>query len=267
MTATFSGDMNRDAAAPSSDARWQLLQRVLTSPVFNKAPRMCALLSFLMNRKLSGMEASITEYVIGIEVFGRDANDYCTAIDPVVRVQMGRLRDRLAQYYAGDAAPHLQIVFPAGSYVPELIEREATPQTPNLTMKMGSVRLLTSGPEATQFALGLEEELSLQIFRRYPGAPGGSAALRLEVGLRIEQAHARASIKLIDAGSEHPAWLHQCDVHGALGMDLQETLAKEICNDLQRFIVSAPIDPNPCQRDLSPFAPLLAYVGRRMLPS
>lgn len=71
-----------------------------------------------MHRKLSGMEATINEYALGIEVFRRDARDYDTATDPVVRVQMGRLRERLAQHYATDShCGRLQIVIPPGTYI------------------------------------------------------------------------------------------------------------------------------------------------------
>ena len=103
------------------DARWQLLQRVLASPFFIKAPRMSALLSFLVTRTLDGLAATLNEFTIGAEVFRRVARDFDTTIDPVVRVQMGRLRERLARY---DAMPgscgQARIVIPPGSYVPVL---------------------------------------------------------------------------------------------------------------------------------------------------
>jgi hypothetical protein len=43
------------------DQRWQAVQRLLSSALFVKVPRMCAMLSFLMMRKFSGMDALISE--------------------------------------------------------------------------------------------------------------------------------------------------------------------------------------------------------------
>ena len=57
---------------------------------------------------------------IGLEVFGRRAESYDPAIDPIVRVQMGRLRGKLRAYYAAGegASDRLRIDIPIGSYVP-----------------------------------------------------------------------------------------------------------------------------------------------------
>src|SRR5215217_2014306 len=145
MNALLSAASNIAATSMEHDERWQAVQLVLGSPAFVKAPRMRAMLSFLMIRKLSGMEASINEYAVGIEVFRRDARDYDTTTDPVVRVQMGRLRDRLAQYYAttGDCAG-LQITIPPGTYVPELIPCAIKqPDQPN-KLRLAPLRLITS---------------------------------------------------------------------------------------------------------------------------
>ena len=239
MNALLSAASNSAATSMENDERWQAVQRVLGSPVFVKAPRMRAMLSFLMIRKLSGMEASISEYAVGIEVFRRDARDYDTTTDPVVRVQMGRLRDRLAQYYAtaGDCIG-LQIAIPAGTYVPELIPCEIKQPDRSNRLRLAPLRLITSESGSGEFISGLEEELAVQLFQRFGNGHDSklSQEHRLEVSVRLEQRRARASIRLTEASTGEVVCMQQCDCHGDVGIALQEELALEISEVLTDFI-------------------------------
>lgn len=236
-----------DIASPHSahsmdgDARWQAVQRVLASPLFAKAPRMRAMLSFLMMRKLSGMEASISEYAIGIEVFKRDVRTYDTITDPVVRVQMGRLRDRLMQYYAmpGRASPW-QILIPQGTYVPVL--KGVTSGRPARLKSVGVTPLGSQMQESGQsdFVSGLQDELGLRLFQWFGSGGAGEAPhpYRLEVSVRTEPGRARATIRLIDVNTAQIAWIQHCDRHGPLGIALQEKLALAICAELQAYMLA-----------------------------
>jgi len=233
------------------DARWQLLQRVLASPFFIKAPRMSALLSFLVTRTLDGLAATLNEFTIGVEVFRRAARDFDTTIDPVVRVQMGRLRERLARYDAmPGSCPQARIVIPPGSYVPVLTALDSAPVSVPAARprSIGLAPLRTLSPAANaEFVAGLEEELALQLFRRFGAAPVQDRLLQdsLEVSVRVDRGHVRASVRLSEAGSGRLAWLQQCDVHGELGIRLQEALALAICDDLQRHVGAAASAPAP----------------------
>ncbi len=229
---------NFAANAMESDERWQAAQQVLASPAFLKAPRMRAILSFLMLRKLSGMEESISEYAIGIEVFRRDARDYDTTIDPVVRVQMGRLRDRLAQYYAtAGSASGLQITIPVGTYVPVVAPVLTARPMSTRTIELAPLRSLTPSSAADSFISGLEDELALRLFQRFGGEAGSVPDhYRIEVSVRTEHRHARATVRLIRACTGQIDSMLQCDGYGDMGMDLQEELAMAICNDLQKHL-------------------------------
>jgi hypothetical protein len=151
---------------------------------------MRALLSFLMIRKLSGMDDSISEYAIGIEVFRRDARDYDTTIDPVVRVQIGRLRERLAQYYAlyaPAAGEHVKI--PAGSYVPVFVNVERNSLATPVTMRLAPPCVPAPGDSAGECLSGPDEELALQLFRRFGSghAGDGPGDYRIEISIRLEK--------------------------------------------------------------------------------
>jgi len=69
------------------------LNKVVQSNVFGRSKRHADLLRFLAERG-----EAVKETVVGCDFFGR-APDYDPKADPVVRVEMRRLRERLAEYY------------------------------------------------------------------------------------------------------------------------------------------------------------------------
>jgi len=98
------------------------LDHVLASKVFLSAQRSQSFLRYVVERSLSG--APPKEYEIAADVFGRGA-DYDPAIDAMVRVEAGRLRHRLREYYdlTGAADPIL-IEIPKGGYTATFMLRE-----------------------------------------------------------------------------------------------------------------------------------------------
>jgi len=235
----------------------QALQQLLGSTLFARAPRSCDLLSFLVQKKLDGKEHEITEQAIGLAVFRRDARSYDTTLDPVVRVQMGRLRARLMVYRATQAAPAIQLTIPLGSYVPVFTESalEATP-TPTLQrpLQLAPLRNLACAEDTRAFVAGVDEELGSKLFHTFGslvqlpqhalgwGAGGPEARHRLEGSIRVEHHHVRASMRLVDTRAGDIAWLSQIDCSGELGMRLQEELAGVICGQLQCYLATVTAD-------------------------
>ena len=104
--------------ANSVDMERAELQSVLESELFQRAPTLAHLLSYLCEKSFAGESAQIKEYSVGIDVFHRGP-DFDQDSDSIVRVQANRLRKRLAEYYAGPGAAHsLKITIPIGQYVP-----------------------------------------------------------------------------------------------------------------------------------------------------
>ena len=94
------------------------LDRVLASDAFRAAPQLSAFLSFVVERTVEGRAAELKGYTIAVEALGRPA-DFNPQIDPIVRVEAGRLRRALTQYYANEGqADPLQLSMPVGGYVP-----------------------------------------------------------------------------------------------------------------------------------------------------
>jgi serine/threonine-protein kinase len=81
-----------------------------------------------VEQSLEDRPEALKESVIATEVFDR-APDYDPQIDSVVRVEVGRLRARLAEYYdkTGADAP-LRIEIPRGAYRPVFLFRETSPK-------------------------------------------------------------------------------------------------------------------------------------------
>jgi hypothetical protein len=77
--------------SPSADDVRCQLDRVLASAVFANAGRMSRFLKFVVDKSLAGEGDRLKEYVIGVEVFDRDAR-YVPRLDWFVRVDGARLR-------------------------------------------------------------------------------------------------------------------------------------------------------------------------------
>ena len=100
---------------PESDAKAEL-ERVLASKGFASAGRLSRLLRYVVDKTLAGEADQLKEYAVGIEVFDRD-NTYDPRLDSIVRVEAGRLRSRLDEYYNGEGAgAPLRITLPRGGY-------------------------------------------------------------------------------------------------------------------------------------------------------
>jgi TolB-like protein len=100
---------------PDADIRAEL-DRILASKGFVSAGRVSRLLRHVVDKTLAGESDQLKEYSVGIEVFERDAA-YDPRLDSIVRVEAGRLRSKLDEYYNGDGAvSDIRITLPRGGY-------------------------------------------------------------------------------------------------------------------------------------------------------
>ena len=92
------------------------VEKLLSSHALHGSESLCKLLRYLADHALEHPGASPKEYQIATEVFGRP-NDFDPHLDSTVRVQAGRLRAKLAEYYASEGADDAILVdFPRGTY-------------------------------------------------------------------------------------------------------------------------------------------------------
>jgi len=93
------------------------IERLVSSHTLHGSESLCKLLRYLAKHALDQPGVSLKEYQIATEVFGRQ-NDFDPQVDSAVRVQAGRLRSKLAEYYASEGAEDQIIVeLPKGMYV------------------------------------------------------------------------------------------------------------------------------------------------------
>src|SRR5215467_2527482 len=74
------------------------LERILHSDAFRNSEVLRRLLRFLGEKSISGEGDQLKEYAIGIDALGKPPS-YDPRQDAVVRIQVGRLRQKLAEYY------------------------------------------------------------------------------------------------------------------------------------------------------------------------
>jgi hypothetical protein len=94
------------------------VHRICASRQFASAGKLARFLEYVVEATLQDAGTPAKEYSIGVGVYGRPA-DYDPRVDSIVRVEAGKLRSRLAQYYdeSGRDSP-VRISVPKGGYVP-----------------------------------------------------------------------------------------------------------------------------------------------------
>jgi TolB-like protein/Tfp pilus assembly protein PilF len=110
--------MVNNGTRPATPEIEEELDRILSSKVFASAQRSQAFLRYVVERSLKDAAGPLKEFSIAMDVFAR-GDDYDPSIDATVRVEAGRLRNRLREYYdvegSGDA---VSIDVPKGGYCP-----------------------------------------------------------------------------------------------------------------------------------------------------
>ncbi len=102
---------------PTSEKLAQL-EKVLKARLLQGAEGLKAFLGFIGERAINHPEGQLKEYVIATEVFRR-RSDYDPRVDSVVRVQAGRLRAKLLEYYATEGKDDPVLIdLPKGQYRP-----------------------------------------------------------------------------------------------------------------------------------------------------
>jgi hypothetical protein len=116
--------------APSARAAYSAeLKHILASESFRNAEGLKRLLEFLGQEAL-GQDRDLKEYTVGVEGLGKPAS-YDPRVDSSVRVQAGKLRLKLDEYYRTEGANDpVFIHLPKGRFRLEFHPRSQTPRPP-----------------------------------------------------------------------------------------------------------------------------------------
>src|ERR1700692_4763682 len=113
-------------AGTEREGKLHQVERRIASEVLHGSESLCKLLRYLAEQSIEHPGAGIKEYQIATEVFKRPS-DFDPRMDSTVRVQTGRLRSKLAEYYAHAGTDDQWIIeIPKGSYLLTFHLRPAT---------------------------------------------------------------------------------------------------------------------------------------------
>lgn len=146
------------------------LERVIASNTFRRSLRHRQFLAHVVRAGLAGRHDQLKEVIIGLEVFGRALPTYDPRRDPIVRVEAGRIRDKLARFYDSEgAAESFQIVIPIGSYLPQFSRRRFVPRSSQtIALAVLPFTNLAGDLDDASFAFGLADQL-IDTLGRTPG--------------------------------------------------------------------------------------------------
>ena len=253
-------DLSEVVSGAASHAQ---VERILASRHFVKADRLKRFLRFVTKETLKGLAIGIKETVIGVEVFDRRLEIYDPRIDPIVRIQAGRVRAKLADYYAQEGASDSVLVeLPRGQYVPRFSVRSVVPAQLGMPVygeptawQSNTIAVLPfvnmSADRANEyFSDGLTEELthalarlpSLRItarrsaFRfkerdrdvREVGRLLGAGKI-VEGSVRKADDRLRVAVQLVNVADGYQLWSEKYDRTIGDVFALQEEIAAEIC--------------------------------------
>jgi adenylate cyclase len=250
---------------PTPDAVRAQIMRILDSQAFKCSDKQRKFLSFVVDQTLKGRASQIKGYTIAVSVYGR-SDEFDPQVDPIVRVEAGRLRRALDRYYitAGSDDPIL-IAIPKGAYVPTFRVRAETDPVSGSdrrqnerrsTLAMPTIAVmplinLTGDPTQDYFVDGLTEELTAELARyqefrvlaaqssmRFKGKLADPRAVgrQLKVkfllsgSMRRDTDTVKVTVQLVDTSSGHQIWSKSFKrkLDPASLIDIQEKIALSI---------------------------------------
>jgi TolB-like protein/Flp pilus assembly protein TadD len=225
------------------------LNRILASKTFGQVDRLKRFVSFIVQEAVAGRGGNLKEYVIGVQVFGKDVS-FDPRTDPIVRVQARRLRARLAKYYNEEGqADEVIVDIPKGGYAPLFRRRETAAVKPALSATFLSKNTVAVKPFAdlsgndslASFCRGLRDEIihtltrfkTLRVLSALDSVDRSDAAIVIDGSVRISGDRLRVTAQMIDAMSAYYLWSESVDGAIADMLPAQESIAKLIVERLQ----------------------------------
>jgi hypothetical protein len=103
-------------AVAEREGKLRQVERLIASEVLHGSESLCKLLRYLAEQSSDHPGSGVKEYQIATEVFNRPP-DFDPRMDSTVRVQTGRLRSKLSEYYSHAGAEDPWIIdIPKGAY-------------------------------------------------------------------------------------------------------------------------------------------------------
>lgn len=208
----------------------QQLERIAASKTFKQVDRLKRLLTFIVLETLAGRGDQLKEYVLGVQVFDKDAS-FDPRTDPIVRVVARRLRTRLTRYYQDEGTvDEILIDLPKGGYSPTFKTHEQPPPKRSATVALASSNSVvvlpfsddSAGGDMDYFIRSLRQEIIHSLVGlgtlRVLNADSG-AAMAVCGSVRRLGNVLRITAQLIDSASGSFLW--SCSVTRGVGLELE----------------------------------------------
>ena len=251
--------MTADKKPTTEEIRAQL-ERIFESTEFRGSEKQKNFLKFIVDETLANRASQLKGYTVAVAVYGRTKN-FDPQVDPIVRVEAGRLRRALEHYYlTAGKNDSIRIEIPKGRYVPifhlpqadpgktESLASEDSDQLSGPSVAVMPLLNLTGDDEQDFFADGLTEEITTELARyqdlqvigtysamqfRRKEVQSAEAGKKLGVrfllsgSVRRDSKTIKVTIQLIDTATNVQIWRenykHDLSASGLIA--LQETIA------------------------------------------
>ena len=171
------GQVRQDIPA---EAFAEELGRLCESRAFRHSLRQQRFLKHLLERKAAGDLGALTAAALAIDFFRKSASSYDPKTDAVVRIEAGRLRQRLERYYAEEGQTAVwEISLDRGSYLPRLRRRDDLALDlaglPGLALRLVQPEAVPGEPDFSEVCQEIEHTLrrlpTLRAFRLPTASP------------------------------------------------------------------------------------------------
>jgi adenylate cyclase len=244
------------------------LGSILGSSTFVSLTKSRLFLTYVVEETLAGNGRKLKQYNIATAALGRDAS-FDPELDPVVRLEAGKLRKALDNYYLKDgSSDRLRIAIPKGSYIPSFAMAELAPAAvmPVAGRPAPDQRRLLvvtpagafEGVDSRPISVGLFEQLIVELTRYNDvsvvscdalsvGAQLGTTPYGLgsEYGARFvvtssarqSGAKVRVTIRLHDVQAEAIIWTESFDFDSRSDtvIDVQDGVARRVAADIADY--------------------------------
>ncbi len=225
----------RPGRPPGARVVRRQVEEIIASGDFDASRRSQEFLRFIVQEALADRGDDLTQSAIATRVFGR-RDDFDPVVDPIVRIQAGRLRRSLERYYLlSGKHDAVRIELPRGTYVPAFraqaegepasADRPPEPAASVITgddwpsVVVSAFEPATSGSEPEASAARLTEELVLELGRyrdvrtllgrevdRWEPSRRDRVRFSLGGSLREKDGELRVTARLVDHATGEQVW-------------------------------------------------------------
>ena len=227
------------------------IEAINDHPAFMASQRSRGLLSYLVEETLAGRGERLKGYSIATEYLGRGA-DFDPLIDPIVRIEVGKLRRALEGYYLGAGREDaLRVEIHKGNYQPQFVDNaipapadvpaETPPALAAPLLGCASLVIRAAADDenalARDFATGLAQQLATLLDRlddvyvlATDALEASSVRFVLQVGVRSSGERLRVAVKLDDRLRGTQVWAETFTEVADDVFALEDALARRIAN-------------------------------------